>query len=829
LQRGIEDGFTVLTFRPTPAGQDARMQRLPRITRLIGHLDASASPAVRNVIALGLAALSLVLLQVLNALVPGALSFALFYPTVLVAAVFCGAGPGFAALAAIVTWEALTPAAGLWARGTPQLMAFNLTLFTLVASFLALIGAALRASLIARIADTSALTASEETLRLAVDAGELGLWSTDLQSRTSAASPRGRALMGFAHDERISPKAMLARIDPADRARVDHAISRAMDPFLRAVCDVDFRIRHPATDEVRWVQVKGAARFGSGGRAVRLHGTLLDVSARKAREAALQDFAERLEQRVAERTLELSEATTRLAESEARYRGYCDTVEDILFTMRVEPDGTFVHEGYNSFGERRIGLTNAQMVGQRLPGVMPPEMWSRVGPVLRAAASSRAGPGAPFRTTERLAYPAGEGLFDLLIVPLRDDTGRVVRLIGSSREITEQAHLEEELRQAQKMQAIGQLAGGVAHDFNNLLTAITGNLELLRDGLPEGRAQQWVASAMGAAQRAATLTRQLLAFSRKQRLERRPEDANAVLRGLRDLLGRTLGPDIVLRLDLQSDVWLATMDRNQTELALLNLAVNARDAMPRGGLLTLRTRNVNPLGTRELPAGSYVEIAVIDTGTGMPPEVQARAFEPFFTTKETGKGTGLGLSQVYGLARQSGGIAEIASEPGRGTTVRLLLPRATSAAPDDAMRAPAPTEAAQAATVLVVDDDDDVRTVASELLRGAGFTVNAVVSASAALLLLEAGYTPAALMADIVMPEMNGTELAMQARALRPGLPVLFTSGYPDPALLGLSIGDDPVLRKPFSGADLVARVQELTRGGGLAAANVVRFAPRLG
>jgi len=798
---------------------------LPRITRLIGDLDATVSRPVRYLVGVGLAVSSIALLQLLYRLVPGALTFALFYPTVLVAAAFCGAGPGLAALGCILAWELLTPAAGLWAHSSPQLMTFNLTLFALVAAFLALIGAALRASLIARIAAAAALSASEETLRLAVDAGELGLWSSDLRRRVSTLSPRARVLLGFAQEERVTPKAFLDRIEPDDRARVDAAITRAMDPLLRVVCDVDFRIRDPATGEVRWLQAKGAASFDPAGRPVRLNGTFLDITARKAREAALQDFAEQLEHRVAERTLELSEATARLAESEARYRGYCDTVEDILFTIRVEPDGSFVHEGYNSFGERRIGLTNAQIAGKLLPGAMPPEMWSRLGSVLRAAATSRAGPGAPFRTTERMPYPAGEGLFDVLIVPLRDAAGRVVRLIGSSREITEQARLEEELRQAQKMQAIGQLAGGVAHDFNNLLTAITGNLELLHDSVPDGRPRQWAASAMGAAQRAATLTRQLLAFSRKQRLERRPEDANAVLRGLRDLLGRTLGPDVVIRLDLQPDAWLVSMDRNQTELALLNLAVNARDAMPRGGLLTLRTRNVTLSGTHELPPGAYVEIAVADTGTGMPPEVQARAFEPFFTTKDAGKGTGLGLSQVYGLARQSGGIAEISSEPGRGTTVRLLLPRATAAARDDEAVAAAPAEAGNAAAVLLVDDDADVRAVAAELLRGAGFAVSTVVSASAALLLLEGGYAPAAMVADIVMPEMNGPELAAQARALRPGLPVLFTSGYADPASLGLSVGGDPVLRKPFSGADLVALVRALVRPDAPMPDNVVRLA----
>src|SRR5579885_3846104 len=337
--------------------------------------------------------------------------------------------------------------------------------------------------------------------------------------------------------------------------------------------------------------------------------------------------------------------------------------------------------------------------------------------------------------------------------------------------MAERARAEDELRQAQKMDAVGQLTSGVAHDFNNLLAAVLGNLELLQSEVATPRGKRLLAGASRAAERGAKLTEQLLVFSRKRQIQARPFDANALVAGMEEMLSRTIGPGHRIKKDLAEGLWPALADPGQVEIAILNLALNARDAMPAGGTLKITTANV-PAGEASLPKkleGDFVLIAVADTGVGMSEEVIARAFEPFFTTKEVGKGTGLGLSTVYGVARQSGGMAVLSSRVGVGTTVTIYLPRAAAAEDAGQTRSAAAAVgkpgAARGRRVWVVDDDPDVRDFAADSLRQAGYEVVDAESGVAVLGAIERGLAVDAVIVDYAMPAMNGAELA---RRLRP-------------------------------------------------------------
>ena len=348
--------------------------------------------------------------------------------------------------------------------------------------------------------------------------------------------------------------------------------------------------------------------------------------------------------------------------------------------------------------------------------------------------------------------------------------GEIVGIIPEAVDTTERLKAEEELRQSQKMQAIGQLTGGLAHDFNNLLTAVVGSLDLIRARSAEPRIQRWADNAFRAAERGSKLTAQLLAFSRKQRLAASPVDVNALIAGMHDLLNQSLGANITIVTELAQDLPAAMADINQLELAILNLAINARDAMPEGGCLSIATRS-------DESAPDQVTIAVTDTGMGMPPDVVARAFDPFFTTKPIGKGTGLGLSQVYGIAHQFGGDVKIDSEVGRGTTVTLRLLRGAQSALAD-RQALAPVGTAQhSEKLLIVDDDPDVREFVKDVLVDIGYQVREASHSETALAIL-CGYDPDLLVVDYAMPGMDGANLVAEARRRDSGLPVLFLSGF---------------------------------------------------
>lgn len=386
------------------------------------------------------------------------------------------------------------------------------------------------------------------------------------------------------------------------------------------------------------------------------------------------------------------------------------------------------------------------------------------------------------------------------------------------RDMSERRRAEDTLRQSQKMEAVGQLTGGIAHDFNNLLTAVIGNLDMIRSRTGDNeRLVRLVDNALEAARRGAKLTSQLLAFSRSQRLHLEAVDLERLVGGMNALMTQSAGPDITVRIDVADDARYVTTDPNQLELALLNLTVNARDAMPRGGLLTVSTHSSSHLHMRDLPRRRYVELRVTDTGEGMSEEILARATEPFFTTKEVGQGTGLGLSQVYGIVRESGGSLQIESELGKGTTIHMLLPAvdgsavAASAVPAAALDAPAAHTNAAQTSILVVDDDRQVRRFVAGALRNLKYNVVDVDNGAGALEHLDRQRFDV-LLVDFAMPGMNGTQVAHAARALQSDLRILIVSGYADSAAIEEALGATPTLRKPFDAAELAAAVRQVLR-----------------
>ncbi len=393
------------------------------------------------------------------------------------------------------------------------------------------------------------------------------------------------------------------------------------------------------------------------------------------------------------------------------------------------------------------------------------------------------------------------------------------------REIEDRRHAEDALRQAQKMQAVGQLTGGIAHDFNNVLTAISGNLDLLQEKLEDPTLQRMAVSAGRGVERAAKLTQQLLAFSRRQYLEPQPIDFNQVIDDMEEMLTRTVGESLAITKLLAPDLWPAMTDPHQIESALLNLVLNARDATPEGGRITIATSNVevdrDMAARHAMVAGSYVVLAISDTGCGMGPEVIARAFEPFFTTKPTGKGTGLGLSMVYGFVRQSDGHVRIDSEEGAGTTVALYLPRATTAAaaPSDTVapaRALRTTGSGAGLKILVVEDAGDVREIAVSVLRNVGFKVVEATDATAALDILTRDPDIGLVFTDVVMPgDMTGMDLARTVVERWPSLRLILTSGYAERlAERDWLPPDVGFLRKPYRPLELLGKIRAAVQSG---------------
>ncbi|WP_207931508.1 ATP-binding protein [Brevundimonas goettingensis] len=378
-------------------------------------------------------------------------------------------------------------------------------------------------------------------------------------------------------------------------------------------------------------------------------------------------------------------------------------------------------------------------------------------------------------------------------------------------QIAEREKAEAALRQTQRLDAVGQLTSGIAHDFNNLLTVVIGNVEQLQKRIDDPAIQRRLAMMHEASRRGAQLTAQMLAFSRRQKLEPRAVDLNETVRGMGDLLQSTIGGSVhILEPDLAEGLWAAMIDPTQIELVILNLAINARDAMDVGGTLQIATGNVTrsaPQSPEEPPAGEHVMVSVSDNGSGMPSEVLAKVFEPFFTTKAVGKGSGLGLSQVYGLAKQSGGGVTIETSVGQGTTIRVFLPR-THASPawKDTSAAIAPAAPSDGLTILVVDDDEAVRGVTADILKDLGYGVVEAGSGGAALDLFDTRADIRAVVLDFAMPGMNGGDVARELSGRRPGLPILFATGYADAQALA-STPEEAIVHKPFDRVELAHKL----------------------
>jgi PAS domain S-box-containing protein len=401
---------------------------------------------------------------------------------------------------------------------------------------------------------------------------------------------------------------------------------------------------------------------------------------------------------------------------------------------------------------------------------------------------------------------------------LLGDQGEPLRGVGISLDITERRTLEEQYQQAQKMEAVGRLAGGVAHDFNNLLTAILGYCELLlADAEPDDPRRADIAEIQKAGTRAAGLTRQLLAFSRKQIIEPTMLDLNAIVADMRAMLGRLIGEDVNIVLGLGPELAPVKADRGQVEQIVLNLAVNARDAMPKGGRLTIETGNVDldehyATAHFSVKPGRYVMLIVTDTGTGMTPQVKARLFEPFFTTKEVGKGTGLGLATVHGIVARSGGTVGVYSEVGRGTSFKVYFPRADAAEMVVEARPPVARPVAGTQTVLVVEDEDGLRELAKRLLERQGYTVLTAANADEALQLFQANASIGVLLTDVVMPGTSGPELTQALVDQRPDLKVIYMSGYTEDAIAhhGVLAPGIAFVHKPFTSETLGRKIHEV-------------------
>jgi two-component system, cell cycle sensor histidine kinase and response regulator CckA len=464
----------------------------------------------------------------------------------------------------------------------------------------------------------------------------------------------------------------------------------------------------------------------------------------------------------------------------------------------------------NKAGEAITGYSRSEALGTKLFELLAPDYVETI-----RSAMQRHLLGEPSAAYEiEIQSKDGKRVALDVVSRLILDHGRPVGMQAIARDVTERQRLERDLRQAQKMEAIGQLAGGVAHDFNNLLTVIRGYSSLLTDQFEESDWRRQALQEMDkAADRAATLTRQLLAFSRRQVLKPAIIDLNMVIAEMTTMLRRLIPEDIELVSDLEPELGTVRADAGQMEQVLLNLAVNARDAMPSGGRIVIETANVE---SSELPfpngSGPHVALSVADTGIGMDAATKARIFEPFFTTKERGKGTGLGLATVYGIVQQSGGFIEVESAPGEGARFRVFLPRVEE--PRDAMTGTAENEyqTIAPATILLVEDDRAVRKLAQHCLEGQGYRVLSAGSCAEALrICLEDGHSVHLLVTDVVMPDMNGRELAARLSSTYPHLKIIFMSGYMDKSVSeGLVDDTAHFLQKPFRPVDLNRKVRDV-------------------
>ena len=689
---------------------------------------------------------------------------------------------------------------------------------------------------------------SEARLRLATEVGRIGVWELDLRTDVLSATPRFRRDHGHAADVPLTRQDLLAECDAHAREKLALALSSGEDFTL------DHRVG--SGDETGWVELRAQVIRDADGRPIRLSGTSLDITGRhraEARTQALLDLDDRFRalndpdelayaaaeilgrtlgvSRVGYGTIETATETIVIARDwnapgiqtiagVLHFRDYGSYIEDLKRNETVVIADAFQDDRTRGSADRLRALSARAFINMPVS-----EQGGLVALLYLNHATARAWP------PEELNFVRDVAQRTRMAVERRRAEQRLQALAASLEQQVEARTealmaAEAALRQSQKMEAVGQLTGGIAHDFNNLLTGISGSLELLRTRMAQGRAgeaDRYIGAALDAAGRAAALTHRLLAFSRQQTLEPRSTDVNQLMAGMLDLITRTVGPAVRLLTKPDPALWSTRVDPSQLENALLNLCINARDAMQGGGTLTIETGNLelSPVAAQalELSPGAYVTLAITDTGSGMTPEVMAKAFDPFFTTKPIGQGTGLGLSMIYGFARQSGGAVHISSRVGEGTTIALYLPRhAKAAVPPAPDRTPMSLPHAQGETVLVVDDEDSLRALMTEVLSELEYRVHKAADGPMALDILRTDAGIDLLITDVGLPGgMNGRDLARAARALRPTLKVLFVTGYAEAAVL--SHGDlEPgmhLMTKPFTMEALGRRVRDAIEGAG--------------
>ncbi|MBK8159847.1 MAG: PAS domain-containing protein [Rhodospirillaceae bacterium] len=661
----------------------------------------------------------------------------------------------------------------------------------------------------------SDLLKSEGEFRTLAEAVPNHAWAADAEGRHNWFNRRTYDYAG------VEPGALdgdgwLSIIHPEDAVVAAAAWQQAQ--LTKSLYQVEFRLRR-ADGAYRWFLARALPVLAKEGRVLRWIGTNTDVDDQKTAQAALSQLNATLEERV--------------AKAMTARRLWAD-----IFEMTGAPiaaiDPNFCFMALNSAHvekfERLYGVR--PKVGDNILDLLQHRPADRA--ILRER-WSRALAGEHFTLIHQQdAAVEGSPAYQLTYNAVRDRSGALTGAFQYALDVTDQlrdqarlAEAEAQLRQAQKMEAVGQLTGGVAHDFNNILQGITGAMEMVRRRIASGKLEgidRFLDGALQSAQRAAGITQRLLAFSRRQSLDPKPIDVNAHMTDMRELLGRTLGPNIELQTRLAPDLWPAECDANQLESAVLNLALNARDAMEAGGELIIETRNVtldddDARKEADLVPGDYVAIYVTDSGVGMPQDVMERAFDPFFTTKPIGQGTGLGLSMIYGFAKQSHGHVALMSAPGAGTTVQLYLPRSTAAPGKAAPWARVPPVSLPGApdatgrkdeTVLVVEDEPAIRLLIGDLLQELGYRAIIVEDGQQAIPILRSDARIDLLISDVGLPGMNGREVAEIGRAGRPDLPVLFMTGYAEHAATRggfLAPGMD-MIAKPFPLEAMMAKIR---------------------
>ncbi|MFJ4445085.1 PAS domain-containing protein [Pseudomonas sp. NPDC089422] len=662
-------------------------------------------------------------------------------------------------------------------------------------------------------------TTASERLQLALDAGAIiGTWVWDIPGNRVTADERFSRSFGLAADRcqaGIPIEEAFSSIHPDDRDRVSTDIQDAMRRGGAYRCE--YRVRQH-DGGYRWVEANGRAELNSEGLAVRFPGVLMDIESRRSAEAERDRMS-------------------------ALLRTFMSAVPGVVYAKDLKGRLLVANDGATQLigkpPELYLGKTDLEVLEDKAQARQIMETDQRI-----------MHGGKAVQIEERVDMPDGTATYWLSVkAPLCDDSGQVMGLIGSSIDVTARRNAEAELlelnrtlearieeavaerevaqaalRQSQKMEAVGQLTGGIAHDFNNLLAGITGSLDLIKLRMKQGRiadVERYLTVAHGAAQRAASLTHRLLAFSRRQTLMPVHTNVNNLISDMEELISRTVGPTIQLKVELNATSSTCLVDPAQVENSLLNLCINARDALEREGSISIRTYNQileqGPELDPELAPGTYFTICVSDDGVGMSTETLARAFEPFFTTKPVGAGTGLGLSMIYGFAKQSGGQVRIESEEGRGARVFLQMPSQPTEVEGAARAEPLPESGAISSgeTVLVVDDEPTVRMFVSEVLGNCGYIVIEAADSLAGLQLLRSDTPIDLLVTDIGLPGgIDGRQMADAGRSSRRGLPVLLMTGYAQPNILGNAQlePNTAVLTKPFALEALTISVNELLR-----------------